>query len=198
MTTGIVLNGRHRSLRSTVAGAARTAAIAVSLVAALAGCGKKPAPASKADEALFHNIARVQARADSVFSMRDTLKVVRGKWSGPGSAATYEAYRDGEIYRFIEEKDDRGEFGSSDNRYYYDPSGLLFYYEDRGEEKEPRGALPPMSRLVQRTLIVNPQGRATWGRRLVDGVPNVVPDSQVTAILDRSRGVLASAKGMVP
>jgi hypothetical protein len=173
-------------------------ALLAAMAALLAGCGKKPAPSHEAEKALFTDIARTQVRADSVFHMRDTLRVTRGKWTTPVGEATYEAYRDGEVYRFIEERLDRGDFGSSDNRYYYDPTGALFYYEDRGEEKEPRGALPPMSRLVQRTLTVDPEGRATWGRRLVDGVAGTVPDSQVVAILDRSRAIAAKVRGMTP
>ena len=118
--------------------------------------------------------------------------------STPGSAAGYEAYRTGEVFRFIEERDDRGEYGSSGNRYYYDESGILFYYEDRGEETEPRGSLPPMSRLIQRTLMFGDSGKAVWGRRLVDGAAGQVPDSQIVAIRERANGVLAHAKGMTP
>jgi len=199
VTVGI--GARDAFLRAAAAPVVRAAACGIVLAAlagSVGGCGKKPAPSPKANQALFRDIAKTQIRADSVFNMRDTLKVVRGKWSTPGESASYEAYRDGEVFRFIEEREDRGDFGSSDNRYYFDPTGLFFFYEDRGEEKEPRGSLPPMSRLVQRSLIVNPEGRATWGRRLVDGVSGTVPDSQVAVILERSRGVVASAKGMAP
>lgn len=197
----LVNRARDASRRAAARSVLRAAAGAVLLVAvtvAVDGCRKKPAPSHEVERALFQDIAKTQIRADSVFNMRDTLKVVRGKWSTPGESASYEAYRDGEVFRFIEEREDRGDFGSSDNRYYFDPNGLFFFYEDRGEEKEPRGSLPPMSRLVQRSLIVNPEGRATWGRRLVDGVSGTVPDSQVAVILERSRGVVASAKGMAP
>lgn len=184
-----------------VARAARTvfgvAAIAV-LLAAAGGCKKKPAPTPQANKALFDSIARAQSRADDIFNGRDTMKVGRGKWMTPGSSAAYVSYRAGDVIRFIEEQDDRGEYGSSDNRYYFDPNERLFFYEDRGEEKEPRGSLPPMSRLIQRTLMFSDSGKATWGRRLVDGLAGPVPDSQVVAIQARARGVLAHAKGMVP
>lgn len=172
--------------------------LAVALAVGAAGCKKKPATSAKEDEALFRNIALTQQRADSVFNMRDTLKVDRGHWNEPGSTTQYEAYRDRDIYRFIEERRDFGDHGSTDNRYYYDPAGTLFYYEDRGEEKEPRGAMPPMSRLVQRSLIFAPDGRSTWGRVLVDGVARVAPDSQSVLIADRSRALVAKVKGMVP
>ena len=55
-----------------------------------------------------------------------------------------------------------------------------------------------MSRLVQRTLIFAPDGRPTWGRRLVDGVAGVVPDSESVAIAERSRGLLAHVRGLIP
>jgi len=174
------------------------AAFAAALATGTAGCGKKRAPPSKVDQALFQVIAQAQVRADEVFNGRDTMKVVRGKWTTPGATAGYEAHRAGDVFRFIEEREDRGDHGMSDNRYYFDDGGVLFFYEDRGEEKEPRGGLPPMSRLVQRTLMFDPGGQAVWGRRLVDGVAGEVPDSQVVAIRDRARGVLAHAKGMVP
>jgi hypothetical protein len=77
-------------------------------------------------------------------------------------------------------------------------AGTFFFYEDRGEEKEPRGALPTMSRLIQRSLIFDPQGRAVWGRRLVDGVAGAVPDSQAVAIRERAGVLLAAAAGMSP
>jgi hypothetical protein len=202
---GETLRGALKGTTAYVAtrGAGTTMALATIVLViviggAVGGCGKKPAPNRKVDEALFRDIAKVQVRADSVFHMRDTLRVVRGKWATPGETATYEAYRDGEVYRYIEEREDRGDYGSSDNRYYFDAGGFFFFYEDRGEEKEPRGSLPPMSRLVQRTLILNPEGRATWGRRLVDGVSGTVPDSEAVAILERSRGILAKVKGMTP
>jgi hypothetical protein len=163
-----------------------------------AGCRTKPPASSNANEKLFRGIALTQLQADSVFNMRDTLKLVRGTWRSPASTAGFEAYRDSATYRFIEEREDRGELGESDNRYYFDSNGALFYYEDRGEEKEPRGALPPMSRLVQRTLIFAPDGRPTWGRRLVDGVAGVVPDSESVAIAERSRGLLAHVRGLIP
>ncbi|HET9951809.1 MAG TPA: hypothetical protein VFS09_08455 [Candidatus Eisenbacteria bacterium] len=173
-------------------------AAVAALACGSAGCGKKPPPKSEADERLFKDITATQLVADSVFSMRDTLKVDRGTWKTPDGSAAYEAYREGAIYRFIEEREDRGDRGGSANRYYYDPNGALFFYEDRGEEKEPRGSLPPMSRLVQRTLIFAPDGRPTWGRRLVDGVAGAVPDSQSAVIAERSRGILAHLKGMTP
>jgi hypothetical protein len=173
-------------------------AFAAALAGLPAGCRKKPPSHAKADEALFRNIALVQIRADSVFNMRDTLKLERGHWNTPGSAAAYEAYRDSAVYRFIEERQDFGEYGSTDNRYYFDPNGAIFFYEDRGEEKEPRGSLPPMSRLVQRSLIFAPDGRATWGRRLVDGAAGAMPDSQVALVLNRSRSLVAHLKGMTP
>lgn len=162
------------------------------------GCRKKPPPPAKADETLFQDIARAQIRADQVFNGRDTMRIFRGKWTTPGSAAGYEAYRAGDVFRFIEERDDRGEYGSSDNRYYYDERGILFFYEDRGEEKEPRGSLPPMSRLIQRALMFGDSGQAVWGRRLVDGAAGVVPDSQIVAIRDRANGLLAHVRGMAP
>lgn len=175
--------------------------LAITLVAlayGAAGCRKKPAPPARADEAIFQDIARAQVRADELFNGRDTMKIARGKWSTPGSVAGYEAYRAGEVFRFIEERDDRGEYGSSDNRYYYDESGILFFYEDRGEEKEPRGSLPPMSRLIQRTLMFGDSGQALWGRRLVDGAAGQVPDSQIVAIRGRASGLLGHLKGMAP
>ena len=197
MTTATPRNSSRRralvALRLLVAAAALVPLLGGSL-----GCQKKPPVKSKADEKLFRDIALVQIAADSVFNMRDTLKVDRGTWKTPGSTAGYEAYRDGPIYRFIEERDDRGEWGESDNRYYYDANGALFFYEDRGEEKEPRGSLPPMSRLVQRSAIFAPDGRPTWGRRLVDGVAGALPDSQSALVLERSRGLLAHLKGMTP
>ena len=189
------------SRRSRARGALRVVVLAVALTALAAGstgCGKKAPVKSKADEQLFRNIALTQLAADSVFNMRDTLKVDRGTWKTPESTSGYEAFRDGAIYRFIEEREDRGDRGQSDNRYYYDPNGVLFFYEDRGEEKEPRGSLPPMSRLVQRTLIFAPDGRPTWGRRLVDGVAGALPDSQSAFVAERSRGLLAHLKGMTP
>ena len=172
--------------------------VAAAMALAGAGCKKKPAISHKAEEALFKDIAVTQLRADSVFDMRDTLKLVRGHWSTPGSTSAYEAYHDSANYRFIEERQDLGEFGSSDNRYYYDPAGAIFFYEDRGEEREPRGSLPPMSRLVQRTMIFAPDGRFTWGRRIVDGVTASVPDSEAMTVAERSRGLVAKVKGMTP
>lgn len=163
-----------------------------------AGCKKKPATDAKANKALFKDIAVTQIRADSVFDMRDTLRVDRGHWNTPGSTSSYEAYRDGPVYRFIEERQDRGEFGSTDNRYYFDAAGAFFFYEDRGEEREPRGSLPPMSRLIQRTMIFEPDGKFTWGRRIVDGVTATVADSEASVVLDRSRGLVARVKGMTP
>jgi len=175
------------------------AAALVATMSGSAGCRKKPPPPGKAaQDALFKDITRAQVRADEVFNGRDSMKIVRGKWSAPGSEARYEAYRSGEVFRFIEERDDRGEYGSSDNRYYYDERGIIFFYEDRGEEKEPRGSLPPMSRLVQRTLLFGDSGNAVWGRRLVDGAAGQVPDSQVAAIRNRASGLLAHLKGMTP
>lgn len=197
----MITGSPRNSLRSRALVALRLlgfVAALVSLAAGTAGCQKKPPVKSKADEKLFRDIALTQIAADSVFNMRDTLKVDRGTWKTPGSTAGYEAYRDGAVYRFIEEREDRGDWGESDNRYYYDSNGALFFYEDRGEEKEPRGSLPPMSRLVQRTLIFAPDGRPTWGRRLVDGVAGALPDSQSALVAERSRGLLAHLKGMVP
>ncbi|MEK7317343.1 MAG: hypothetical protein AAB011_14270 [Candidatus Eisenbacteria bacterium] len=170
----------------------------VAVACGAAGCKKKPAPPARTDEAIFRDIARAQVRADEVFNGRDTMKLARGKWSTPGSLAGYEAYRAGEVFRFIEEREDRGEYGSSDNRYYYDETGIIFFYEDRGEEKEPRGSLPPMSRLIQRTLMFGDSGQAVWGRRLVDGAAGQVPDSQIVAIRRRASGLLAHLKGMAP
>jgi hypothetical protein len=197
-----VIAASPRSSRPSRALVALRLLVLLAAVAALTcgsvGCRKKPPVKSIADEKLFRNIALTQIAADSVFNMRDTLKVERGTWKSPESTAGYEAYRDSAVYRFIEEREDRGDRGASDNRYYYDPNGALFFYEDRGEEKEPRGSLPPMSRLVQRTLIFAPDGRPTWGRRLVDGAAAVVPDSQSAAIAERSRGLLAHLKGMTP
>lgn len=175
--------------------------VAVALTALLfgaGGCKKKPSPPPQANEALFQEIAKTQARADEVFNGRDSMKIGRGKWTTPGSTATYKSYRAGDVVRFIEEQEDRGEFGSSDNRYYYSPNEVIFFYEDRGEEKDPRGSLPPMSRLVQRTMMFSDSGTAIWGRRLVDGAAGAVPDSQIALITERARGVLAHAKGMVP
>jgi hypothetical protein len=162
------------------------------------GCRKKPVPKPQANDALFQEIARAQSRADDIFNGRDSMKAGRGKWVTPGSKADYDWYRAGDVVRFIEERDDRGDYGSSDNRYYYDPAERIFFYEDRGEEKEPRGSLPPMSRLIQRTLMFGDSGQTLWGRRLVDGAAGPVPDSQIVAIRERARGVLAHAKGMMP
>ncbi|MEK7348719.1 MAG: hypothetical protein AABZ94_07580 [Candidatus Eisenbacteria bacterium] len=191
---------RKKSLRavSRVIRMAAVAAVLAAVACGAGGCRKKSAPPSKVDETLFKDIAKAQVRADEVFNGRDTMKIARGKWTTPGSAAGYEAYRAGEVFRFIEEREDRGEYGSSDNRYYYDETGTIFFYEDRGEEKEPRGSLPPMSRLVQRTLMFGDSGQAVWGRRLVDGAAGVVPDSQIVAIRGRANGLLAHAKGMMP
>lgn len=187
-----------RGFRVQVVGVAASVLAVAVLSAGAGGCGKKAAPPSKVNQALFQVIAQAQARADEVFGGRDTMKVTRGTWTTPGATAAYEAYRAGDVIRFIEEREDRGDFGSSDNRYYFDEGGLLFFYEDRGEEKEPRGTLPPMSRLIQRTLMFDSSGKAVWGRSLVDGAAGEVPDSQVVVIRERARGVLAQAKGMVP
>lgn len=171
---------------------------AAALAAGAGGCKKKETPPPASNDALFQDIAAAQLRADEIFNGRDSMKIGRGKWNTPGSRAAYQAYRSSDTIRFIEEQDDRGEFGSSDNRYYFDSYERLFFYEDRGEEKEPRGSLPPMSRLIQRTLLFGDSGQAVWGRRLVDGAAGPVPDSQIVAIRDRARGLVAHAKGMVP
>ncbi len=194
-------NPGFKSITGATRRAARAAVMAITVVAvacSAAGCRKKPAPPVRTDEAIFQDIARAQVRADEVFNGRDTMKIARGKWSTPGSVSGYEAYRAGEVFRFIEEREDRGDYGSSDNRYYYGETGILFFYEDRGEEKEPRGSLPPMSRLIQRTLMFGDSGQAVWGRRLVDGASGQVPDSQIVAIRDRANGLLAHLKGMAP
>ena len=181
------------------------AVVAVVVVAAVAsgaiilgagGCKKKPTPKPQANEVLFQEIARAQSRADDIFNGRDSMKVGRGHWGTPGSKADYDYYRDGDVVRFIEERDDRGDYGSSDNRYYFDPAEQIFFYEDRGEEKEPRGSLPPMSRLIQRTLMFGDSGRQVlWGRRLVDGAAGPVPDSQVVAIRERARAQEPRGRG---
>jgi hypothetical protein len=197
----VLVRSPYRKSIRRISRALEMAVLAATLAAlayGAAGCRKKTPAPSKSEGALFKAIARAQAQADEVFNGRDTMKITRGRWSTPVGTAQYEAYHAGDVYRFIEERDDRGEYGSSDNRYYYDDRGLLFYYEDRGEEKEPRGSLPPMSRLIQRSLMFSDSGRAVWGRRLVDGAAGPVPDSQVVAIRERANGVLAHAKGMTP
>ncbi|HSQ59562.1 MAG TPA: hypothetical protein VLT84_03885 [Acidobacteriota bacterium] len=175
-------------------------ALAVTLLASLflAACGKKEKPAPKADTALFRRIAVAQGMADVIFATRDTMRSVRGKWTEPGSSSQFEARRSGGVVRYLEEAEDRGEFGASDNRYYFDETGTFFFYEDRGEEREPRGSLPPMSRLVQRSALYDSTGALVWGRRLVDGVASMLPDSQGTAIRVRASTLLARAAEMNP
>lgn len=178
-------------------GAAALAAVVLASLL-LAACGKKEKPAPKAETELFKRIAVAQGMADVIFAARDTMRSVRGKWTEPGSASLFEARRSGGVIRFLEEAEDRGEYGASDNRYYFDAAGTLFFYEDRGEEREPRGSLPPMSRLVQRSALYDSTGALVWGRRLVDGAAVPLPDSQGIAIRERASVLLARAAEMNP
>jgi len=169
------------------------------LGAMFAGCGKKKeSPAPPDNTALFQMIADAQLKADRVFAARDTMKSMRGRWAEPGVTSVFVARRSGDRIRFLEEEEDRGEYGSSDNRYYFDDAGVFFFYEDRGEEREPRGSLPPLSRLVQRTAIFDSSGALTWGRRLVDGAASSLPDSQAGTIRARAAALLARASDMNP
>ena len=188
-------NGRTRRPRTGIVALLALLTIAT----AIAGCGKKKDAETPPDNtAIFQRIAAVQARADQIFAARDTMKSIRGRWSEPGVASTYVARRSAGRIRFLEEAEDRGEYGSSDNRYYCDESGVFFFYEDRGEEREPRGTLPPMSRLVQRTAIFDSSGALAWGRRLVDGAASTLPDSQAVTIRERAAVLLAHAAAMSP
>jgi hypothetical protein len=126
------------------------------------------------------------------------MKSIRGRWAAPGITSTFVARRSDDRVRFLEEEEDRGAYGTSDNRYYFDDAGAFFFYEDRGEELEPRGTLPPMSRLVQRSAIFDSTGALVWGRRLVDGVASALPDSQGITIRDRAAALLARASEMNP
>jgi hypothetical protein len=55
-----------------------------------------------------------------------------------------------------------------------------------------------MSRLVQRTAIFDSTGALVWGRRLVDGAAQSLPDSQAVAIRERASTLLAQAAAMNP
>jgi hypothetical protein len=150
--------------------AADPAAPATTAAASAEGAGPAAAPSAPGAE-----------RADVIRASAAQWPKVEGRWTRGDADSRYVAYFDGGELRYLEENMSMGDYGSRQNRYYYE-GGALFYYAGEKSSDVPGstgpGGLPPVVPVVAEFRgpdVVRGVAREHFGEKklepaIVDGI----------------------------
>jgi hypothetical protein len=113
-------------------------------------------------------------RADSIRASAAQWPKVEGRWTRGDTDSRYVAYFDGGELRYLEENMSMGDYGSRQNRYFYE-DGALFYYVGEKSSDVPGstgpGGLPPVVPVVAEFRgpeVVRGVAREHFGEKKLD------------------------------
>jgi hypothetical protein len=118
--------------------------------------------------------APASERADVIRTSAAQWPKVEGRWTRGDSDSRYVAYFDGGELRYLEENLSMGDYGSRQNRYFYE-GGALFYYAGEKSSDVPGstgpGGLPPVVPVVAEFRgpeVVRGVAREHFGEKKLD------------------------------
>ncbi len=99
----------------------------------------------------------------------DDLREVEGEWGRGDASSTFTAYFDEDELRYLREEVSLGEYGSSQNEYFF-RDGRLFLYQEEGERAVP-GRESPRAAAVTVRISYGSEGEVFEARKTVNGEP---------------------------
>ena len=134
------------------------------------GAGEGAAGATAASAAA----APAAERAAQIRASAAQWPKVEGRWTRGDTDSRYVAYFDGGELRYLEENMSMGDYGSRQNRYFYE-GGALFYYAGEKSSDVPGstgpGGLPPVVPVVAEFRgpeVVRAVAREHFGEKKLD------------------------------
>jgi uncharacterized lipoprotein YbaY len=125
-------------------------------------------------------------RASEVDRRLAAYRRVDGVWRAGSASSRFEAhYLDGVLAR-VDERMTLGDYGSSDQRYYY-RDGALSHYRSEGTRRSLGSGGKTVTQTVSLTLSLDSAGRVLAVRKLVDGKAVRVPEKDVAAAQSQAR-----------
>jgi hypothetical protein len=129
--------------------------------------------------------AEVEARLSSYDS-------IRGRGKSGDLVFAYGAYFDGEDLRLIREHQDSGDYGHSDNDYYF-VDGALTYYVQGQISRVLNPAGPPTSDAIVIRFYFDPQGRLEHAEKTLNAVPVPLVGYEELSVRRRSEALREAA-----
>lgn len=172
---GAMLAGCERPAEPGAAPAAGGAATAgKDAAAAAATSASAPDAPDAAASSTGDASAPAADRADSIRASAAQWPKVEGRWTRGDTDSRYVAYFDGGELRYLEENMSMGDYGSRQNRYFYE-DGALFYYVGEKSSDVPGstgpGGLPPVVPVVAEFRgpeVVRAVAREHFGEKKLD------------------------------
>lgn len=139
--------------------------------------------------ALQRRARALQADLESRLSGLDST---RGRGTAGDLDYSYIAYFEGEDLVLIREHQDSGDYGISDNEYYYADSSLVYYVQGQVSRTLNPGS-PPSSDAIVVRLYFDPESRLAHAEKTVNGMPVELEGFEELAVRRRSETLRAAA-----
>lgn len=183
----------------------QTAGLAAVIVIAGCGGGGSGEPVELADGSAEAPVVAEISPAEAMRIQRRALELearieaglsdydsIGGRGKSGDLAYAYSAYFDGEDLRLIREHQDSGDFGHSDNDYYFADGALTYYVQGQiARVLNPDG--PPTSDAIVLRLYFEPSGRLTHAEKTLNGAPVPLEGYEELSVRRRSEALRGAA-----
>jgi hypothetical protein len=117
---------------------------------------------------------------------------IRGRGKSGDLSYGFSAYFDGENLRLIREHQDSGDYGHSDNDYYFVDGALTYYVQGQiSRTLNPDG--PPTSDAIVVRLYFDPEGRLDHAEKTLNGAPVPLEGYEELSVRRRSEALREAA-----
>jgi hypothetical protein len=131
----------------------------------------------------------LESKVEARLSGYDTIQ---GRGKSGDLVYAYSAYFDGEDLRLIREHQDSGDYGHSDNDYYFVDSVLKYYVQGQ-ISRVLNSAGPPTSDAIVVRLYFDPEGRLDHAEKTLNGVPVPLEGYEELSVRRRSEALREAA-----
>lgn len=114
-------------------------------------------------------VKALQKAAEELAAQTPSLTRVNTEWNFGETVSAVTGYYDGDHLRMIEEQMNMGGRGTASNRYFYDPAGKLYAYEEKKEIKAGSNGASPATEQSELRLYFSDSGELISSTRSVAG-----------------------------